>query len=78
MNVKKGNVNFRVSRIIVIGKGDIIITSGIINIDVIVRSSIFSIILTAITIVNIATTTITTTTTTTTTSTTTTTPTSVL
>ena len=61
MNVKKGNVNFRVSRIIVIGKGDIIITSGIINIDVIVKSSIFSIILTAITIVNTASTTITTT-----------------
>ena len=51
MNVKKRNVDFRVSRIIVIGKGDIIITSGIINIDVIVKSSIFSIILTAITIV---------------------------
>jgi hypothetical protein len=43
MNVKKRNVDFRVSRIIVIGKGDIIITSGIINIDVIVKSSIFSI-----------------------------------
>jgi len=38
MNVKKGNVNFRVSRIIVIGKGDIIITSGIIIIDVIVKA----------------------------------------
>jgi len=56
MNVKKGNVNFRVSRIIVIGRGDIIITSGIINIDVIVKSSIFSIILTAITIVPTSTT----------------------
>ena len=62
MNVKKGDVNFRVNHIIVIGKVDIIIDSGIINIDIIVKSSIFSIILTAITIVNIATTIATTTT----------------
>ena len=47
MNVKKGDVNFRVNHIIVIGKVDIIIDSGIINIVIIVKSSIFSIILTA-------------------------------